>query len=61
MNKVGAIIDAFHEVLIYGGAQMTVRYHEGKSPPDNLDWGRIAPHLARASSEVGRDTTASWE
>ena len=33
---------------------MTVRYHEGKFPPDNLDWGRIAPHLARASSEVAR-------
>lgn len=33
---------------------MTVYYHEGEFPPKNLDWERIAPHLANAMGELSR-------
>ena len=33
---------------------MTVFYHEGRFPPRQLDWERIAPHLATAMGELSR-------
>lgn len=33
---------------------MTVRYHEGKFPPRNLDWERLAAPLAKASDALAR-------
>ncbi len=33
---------------------MTIKYHEGKFPPDNLDWERIVPHLAEALGNISR-------
>lgn len=33
---------------------MAVHYHDGKFPPQELDWERIAPHLAIAMAELAR-------
>ncbi len=39
---------------------MAVHYHEGRFPPQKLDWERIAPHLAIAMAELARyDTSLS--
>ena len=33
---------------------MPVRYHTGKFPPENLDWGRLVPSVGSANAAVAR-------